>query len=322
MSTTRQMILSNSSHARAPEVTVVIPTRDRPALLRQSVRSALCQEGTTVEVVIIEDGARGGEGQTLEQELGRRVTVCRSSGVSGQAAARNAGIRRARGDWIAFLDDDDLWAPRKLRQQIDAARVAGASFAYGGAVVVSASLLPLQVLPPPQPDRLPREILERNIIPAGASNVVVKTGAVRALGGFDERLSHLCDWDLWIRLALTDPGAACREVVVGYRQHADNLVVTSPKSIRAELRYVRAKHFAARRAAGVQIDNRSFREWRAAGHVRGRRRGSAACAYLSLAGRYRSRTAAKIAIRSAFGAWPEDVSPSQDLVGLDWLHAT
>jgi glycosyltransferase involved in cell wall biosynthesis len=316
------MTTTDSSRSDAPEITVVIPTRHRWAFLHESVRSALSQQDTTLEVIVVQDGSSGAPPTLLEHEGDPRVTVHRLSDAVGQAAARNTGIRLARGEWIAFLDDDDLWAPWKLRRQIDAAKAAGATFAYGGAVVVSASLSPLEVLPPPPAERLAEEILRRNIIPAGASNVVVKTNAVRALGGFDEQLSHLCDWDLWIRLAITQPGTPCPGVAVAYRQHEGNLVITSQNEISAELRYVGAKHAAMRRVAGVRLDAKAFREWRAAGHARARRRTRTAWAYLYLAGRYRSRTAARVAMRSAFGRWREEVPPPLERTDLGWLRLT
>lgn len=316
------MTTTDSSRSDAPEITVVIPTRHRPAFLQESVRSALSQRDTTVEVIVVQDGSSGAPPALLEYEGDPRVTVHKFSHALGQAAARNAGIRLARGEWIAFLDDDDLWAPWKLRRQIDAAKAGGATFAYGGAVVVSASLTPLEVLPPPPSEHLAREILRRNIIPAGASNVVVETKAVRALGGFDEELSHLCDWDLWIRLAITQLGTPCADVAVAYRQHPGNLVITSQNKISAELRYVGVKYAAVRRAARVRLDAKAFREWRAAGHARARRRTRAAWAYLCLACRYRSRTAARVAMRSAFGRWQEEMPPPLERADLDWLRLT
>ena len=121
--------------------------------------------------------------------------------AGGAAAARNDGIDAARGEWIAFLDDDDAWAPRKLRVQLDAVRSAGADFAYAAVVTVDDRGRALYTSAPPAPERLAADMIAKSGIPAGSSNVLVRTELVRRLGGFDEQLANLDDWDLWIRLA-------------------------------------------------------------------------------------------------------------------------
>ena len=125
------------------------------------------------------------------------------------ARARNLGIGAARGHWIAFLDDDDLWSPDKLRRQIDAAGAANAGFVYASAVIVDDGLRVRSEWPAPPSERLESVLLVRNALPAGASNVVVKAPLLDEVGAFDERLTHLADWDLWIRLARNASAASC-----------------------------------------------------------------------------------------------------------------
>src|SRR4051794_10559124 len=97
----------------APAVSVVIPTRDRPSLLRQALDSVDAQRDVALEVVVIEDD---------------------SSEPRGVAATRNAGIGKARAPWVAFLDDDDLWSPGKLKRQLEVAEKANAPWAFSAAV--------------------------------------------------------------------------------------------------------------------------------------------------------------------------------------------
>ena len=95
-----------------PEVSVVVPTRDRWELLSTcALPSATCQEGVAIEVIVVDDGSSDGTAAGLAALDDPRVLTVRHDRPRGVSAARNSGIRAARGTWLAFLDDDDLWAP-------------------------------------------------------------------------------------------------------------------------------------------------------------------------------------------------------------------
>jgi GT2 family glycosyltransferase len=112
---TDTMTLSN------PLISVVIPTRNRPALLLRAVRSALKQTLREIEVIVVIDGEKGGESADAIAHLGeRRVRWIELGQQLGGAEARNIGISNARSPWIALLDDDDEWLPSKLEMQLDA----------------------------------------------------------------------------------------------------------------------------------------------------------------------------------------------------------
>ena len=231
-----------------PEVTVVIPTCNRWDMLEScGLRSALGQEGVELEVVVVDDGSVDGTSERLAGAADSRVRVVRHESSRGVAAARNAGIAAARGEWIAFLDDDDLWSPRKLRAQLDAARRSGASIVYAGVVVVDASRNIVQATSR-GPTSL-EQLLERNTIPAGSSNVLVRAARLREVDCFDERLTYVADWDLWIRLAATWRLAFCPDILVGYVRHGNGMVFAGAEAIE-ELRYFVAKH----RGVGLRAD--------------------------------------------------------------------
>ena len=263
------------------EVTVVIPTRDRWRLLaRNALPSALGQEAVACEVVVVDDGSRDGTHARLTELAEPRLRVVRHERSLGVARARNAGIAAARGEWVAFLDDDDVWAPHKLRRQIDTAREASAGFAYGGVVSVSEEGVVNYPFVLPDPDALLDELLARSSLPAGCSNVIVRADLVRRLAGFDERLFQLADWDLWIRLAHESHAAACPDVLVGYLEHAENMLLTHEHDVTTELEQIEAKHAALRHARGVDLDGVTFLHWVAWGYLRRGRRLRAARVYL------------------------------------------
>jgi glycosyltransferase involved in cell wall biosynthesis len=104
-----------------PLVTVVIPTHERPALVVRAVRSALQQSYANLEVVVVLDGPDDLTKSALENMPDRRIRTVQLPVQSGGSDARNAGVQVARGEWIAFLDDDDEWVPRKIEHQINRA---------------------------------------------------------------------------------------------------------------------------------------------------------------------------------------------------------
>ena len=227
---------------RVPEVTVVIPTRNRAPLLGGALSSALVQEEVDVEVIVVDDGSTDDTQARLDRVGDPRVRRLRNATPEGAARARNAALALAAGEWIAFLDDDDLWAPRKLRRQLDAAAAAGASFAYGAAIVVDEGQGVRQEVSAPRADTIARDILARNVIPGGCSNAIARAELVRAVGGFDESLTMLAHWDLWIRLLQRCRAAACPQVVVASRRHAATTLARGEVDAIVELETLVRKH--------------------------------------------------------------------------------
>jgi glycosyltransferase involved in cell wall biosynthesis len=105
----------------APEVSVVIPTLGRPALVTRAVRSALAQTVGDIEVIVVVDGPDEATCRALAAVTDPRVNVVALPERGGAPSARNAGVRVARGRWTALLDDDDEWLPHKLAVQLDLA---------------------------------------------------------------------------------------------------------------------------------------------------------------------------------------------------------
>jgi glycosyltransferase involved in cell wall biosynthesis len=205
-----------------PVVSVVIPTRDRLQMLHQALASVLQQE-VDLEVVVVDEASSDGTSAYLADLHDPRVRVLRHRTPLGLARARNAAIARARGDVIAFLDDDDLWFPDKLQGQLDAMAEAGSDWAYGAAIIFSPGPRLESVMAPAAPRHAVTRLPYGNVVPAGASNVAVTRDALERVGQFALDMPAVEDWDLWIRLSGLGAPAVTGAIVTAYRRHGGNM---------------------------------------------------------------------------------------------------
>jgi glycosyltransferase involved in cell wall biosynthesis len=247
-------------------------------MLAVTLERALSQEGVDHEVIVVDDGSTDGTSERLRRLDEPRLVLVRNDRPQGVAQARNRGIAAARGRWIAFLDDDDYWAPRKLRLQLDAAAQGDPVLVYCESLLVDDRLRAMGSIVPPPPSRIADELQAWNLI-GGPSVVMVDAAAVRRLGGFDERLSVLADWDLWIRLADAGPTACQPAVLVAYVIHDEGMFTRSPAQAMLDFRYVAAKHAARGARLGIAASSPHMLMALAHGHARaGRRRAAFVCA--------------------------------------------
>jgi glycosyltransferase involved in cell wall biosynthesis len=246
----------------APLVTVVIPTRDRPQLLARSAGSALAQRGVTCELVIVDDGSQPSLASRpqLASLLGHpRVRVVRNEHAKGVASARNCGIAAARSHWVAFLDDDDLWAADKLSLQLKALeRAPAARWSYTGEAILDEDLRFIWGNSGPTADELVDDVLKGNRVPGGGSSVMAARDALLEVGGFDETLSTLADWDLWIRLALRWPAAPVAGTpLVGYVLHSSSMSRDVARS-NAEFARVERRYEGERTARDLVVGTHGY----------------------------------------------------------------
>ena len=263
-----------------PTVTVVVPTRDRPALLDATLRSVLAQSGVAIEVVVVDDGSAVPVTVPNGGSTRSRVRVLRNERSLGVGASRNRGAAVARAPWVAFCDDDDLWIPDKLAGQVAAATANSRRWAYTGAVKFEQGPTLWQVMPPPSPEQVQSRLGTRNLIPAGASNVLVDRDLLLEVGGFDESLRHLGDWDLWLRLLEHGLPACSPGLGVAYRLHPGAMSRT-PRGILDELRLLdeRWRHLRD----DEPLDPGPTHLWIAMNDLRSGRRLEAARSYLRAA---------------------------------------
>lgn len=205
-------------------VAVVIPTHDRPDLLRRTLATVLWQRDVDLEVVVVDDGARGLAAPVVESMHDDRIRLVPTREPhSGPCAARNVGSASTTAPWVAFLDDDDLWAPHKLAAQLAAADgTDGAGWVTAGAVSVDDDLQILSWQAPPAPGWQRRQ-LAVNLVPGGGSGTVVARWVLEQVGGFDETMRNHGDYEMWVRVSLAAPLAVVDRPLVGYLVHGGGL---------------------------------------------------------------------------------------------------
>jgi glycosyltransferase involved in cell wall biosynthesis len=201
-------------------VSTIIPAYNAAAYVRETIDSALAQTHREHEIIVVDDGSTDGTWEIL-QSYGDAIQAVRQPN-GGPARARNTGARIARGEWLAFLDADDLWLPEKLQRQLAEAERTGAALVYtnrenfGSCETVSTLQSDGVTL---HAGESFERLLEGNFITL--SSVLVDRRVFAEAGGFDEAavLIGVEDWDLWLRIAAAHPIALCREPLTRYRRH-------------------------------------------------------------------------------------------------------
>ncbi|MCU0759897.1 MAG: glycosyltransferase family 2 protein [Steroidobacteraceae bacterium] len=228
------------SHAAPPpRVSVVIPTRNRAALLRRALESVFAQGFVDHEVLVVDDASTDDTAALLAGWPDPRLRVLRQPAAGGGPRARNRGIEASRGEFVAFLDDDDEWLPRKLALQVARFDAPGPPLVlvHCGTDLVSA-----------RSGRLVHrfDVADRPMtctdflreLPFTTSNAMVRRSSLQAIGGFDETLAGAQDRDLWIRLARIGAVGAVPEVLLRRYLHGEQISSSLSAKLRAKEQFL------------------------------------------------------------------------------------
>lgn len=248
------------------EISVVIPCYNAAPYLDAALSSVFAQTLRPREVVVVDDGSTDQSAQIAQRYDVRLVRI--PSNI-GNAAARNVGLRRARGDLVAWFDADDVWEPEHLATVVpllerfpDAVLAFSLVRMFGDQTDVWPALLPAEV-----PVDAHDACLRQTILPHNA--VLVRRAEVLATGGYDERLRVASDYDLWLRLSQRFPFVCTHAITCNWRRHSGQMSRNMQRYWAGEYdsrRRYRAEVAARRDAQALASVDECMREiWR--GHL-------------------------------------------------------
>lgn len=232
-----------------PLVSVIVPTKDRAKLLPATLRSVLDQTYRHLEVIVVDDGSIDETAEVVAALDDPRIRYVRQENA-GVAAARNHGLRLAAGELIAYLDSDNTWKPEFLTTMVGTLRSTGARAAYAASELRGDGRLEYRGR-----DFDRDVLLERNYI--DCITLVHERSLTDEIGGFDEALRRVVDWDLLIRLSAVTDLAYAPFVATSYDLWDDGgerITRTESVGYRYE---VRAKHLVAWEQAGTPVTGRT-----------------------------------------------------------------
>lgn len=207
-----------------PLVSVVIPAFNRASLIGESLESVYAQSYEPLEVIVVDDGSSDDLEAALAPYIRRGLRLIRHDRNMGAPAARNTGIKEAKGEFIAFLDSDDLWEPEKTEKQVQKILVSGTETAliYSGIRKINQDGRYLGLKNPKKKGSIYFDLLRNNWI-GSTSTALVRASALVNVGGFDTTLRSRQDLDLWLRLAKEYKIDFVSEPLVIYRVHTDRI---------------------------------------------------------------------------------------------------
>jgi glycosyltransferase involved in cell wall biosynthesis len=240
-----------------PKVSVVIPAYNAMTYLPETVKSVLQQTFTDYEVLIINDGSSDQIVEWVSQVTDPRVRIV-SQQNQGVSAARNTGIAQAQGEYIAFLDADDLWEPTKLEKQLRCLEAnPSVGLVYTWTALIDQFGQPTRrVWVSHVEGKVWEQIVVDDMISNGSSPMVLRR-CFETAGVFDPNISSSEDRDMWTRIAAHYPFAVVKEFLTLYRRHPHNTTNKRQKMIQ-DLRQVIEKTFQSAPLELLYLRNRSY----------------------------------------------------------------
>ena len=246
------MYQQNIAAEAQPVVTVLMSVYNGGRFLRDAVNSILRQSFVELEFIVVDDGSVDGSSDVLTSiaSTDRRVRIL-SQPNRGLVAALNLGLKLARGAYVARMDADDVAIDTRLERQLHFMSLNPNVAVLGGAVeIIDARSLPVGRLTFPTGDLQIKNELQQGACPLCHPAVLMRTDAVRAVGGYRRVVADAEDYDLWLRLAERYQIGNLPDVVLRYRRHAAQVSVQ--RFQRQALSSLAARASAACRKQGMR----------------------------------------------------------------------
>ena len=216
-----------------PLVSVIIPTYNKALYLKEAIESVLNQTYKNLELLVIDDGSTDNTAEIIKLFNDNRLIYFYQNN-KGPAAARNVGIENSKGEFIAFLDSDDLWLEEKLEKQIKFLKennevgMLGTGFYK---IDENKNIIGKKQFPADN-DRLKKILIKFN--PFAQSSVILRKEVIQKVGKYDESFLESEDYDFWLRIARYYKIANLPEYLVMKRFYKENL---SPVKDKKQLRF-------------------------------------------------------------------------------------
>jgi glycosyltransferase involved in cell wall biosynthesis len=243
-----------------PKVSVIIPTYNRVESLQLAIESVLAQTFQDFEIVLVDDAPPGYARGVVASFDDRRIRYICHEINKGDAASRNTGILNSRGDYLAFLDDDDEWLPGKLQMQVDVLTTSSPDVGgvFTGKMVIDRATGKISgIFSHEQGINSFGEMFTGNVI--NTSSIMVKKKCFEILGLFDEGIPYCSDYDMWIRISKDFRLQCIKQPLVKYFIHGNSLTNDYAKGIQGrEILVARYGRFSAQNSKGFSHLYRSL----------------------------------------------------------------
>ncbi|HEV2123046.1 MAG TPA: glycosyltransferase [Chloroflexota bacterium] len=208
---------------RKPLVSVIMPAYNAEQWIEAAIVSVKAQSHRDVQLIVVDDGSTDATASIVRSVAPEASLLSQSN--QGVSAARNAGIAAAKGDYIAFLDADDSWLPRKLERQLQVfLQNPDAGLVHTGSIEVDkCDTVLAEKLDGAEGWAAVDLFLYRRAVVGGGSSAMIRSQVCQTVGAFSTDLSTTADWDYYIRIAEHFEFSFVREGLIRYRFHGMNM---------------------------------------------------------------------------------------------------
>ncbi len=232
-------------------ISVILPVYNGEDTIRKTIQSVLSQKFSSLELIVINDGSTDSTVETVKSITDSRLQIF-SYPNAGLAASRNRGIFHCVGEFISFIDSDDLWTDDKLEDQLKALQEyskAAVVYSWTDYIDTQGKFLKSGRRITATGD-VYKELVLWNFLENG-SNPLIRSDALKAVGAFDESLVAAEDWDMWLRLAACYEFIAVPKVHILYRVSANSMSTNFKRQEAASLKVIE-RAFSSKKAESLQ----------------------------------------------------------------------